>query len=119
STKRFDTWFFACRAPVGEDGVVTIDGGEIREHEWVRPAEMLARRDAGDIQLVPPTFVTLHDLAVHDTVDAVLAAAAAREPLRYATRLGTTDEGLVTMWAGDAGYESGDADAAGPRHRVV
>lgn len=54
STKRFSTWFFVCRAPVGQDGVVTIDMGEIHEDEWVRPAEMLARRDAGEIQLVPP-----------------------------------------------------------------
>jgi 8-oxo-dGTP pyrophosphatase MutT (NUDIX family) len=116
---RFATWFFACRAPVGEDGVVTIDGGEIHDHAWVRPAEMLERRDAGDIQLAPPTFVTLHDLSGHPDVDTALAAAADRTPPRYATRIGTTDEGLVTMWDGDAGYESGQADTPGPRHRVV
>lgn len=117
--KRFATWFFACRAPVGEAGVVTIDMGEIHEDEWVRPADMLRRRDEGEIQLAPPTIVTLHELATHDAVDSVLATAAAREPFRYRTRVGNTDAGMVTMWAGDAGYDSGDAEAPGPRHRLL
>lgn len=117
--KRFGTWFFVCRAPVGEDGEVTVDGGEIHEHEWVDPATMLRRRDEGDIQLAPPTAVTLFELADHDTVDAVLAMAGARTPFRYFTRLAESTEGLVTLWSGDAGYESGDADAPGPRHRIV
>jgi 8-oxo-dGTP pyrophosphatase MutT (NUDIX family) len=120
STKRFATWFFVCRAPVGEDGVVTIDMGEIHEDQWVRPAEMLARRDAGEIQLVPPTVVTLHDLAAHDTVDAALAAARSREPFRYVTKILGTDDGiLVALWGGDAGYDTEELDAPGPRHRLV
>ncbi len=117
--KRFATWFFVCRAPVGEAGEVTIDGGEIHEDAWVRPSDMLRRRDDGDIQLAPPTVVTLHDLARHVDVDLALAAAAARTPFRYATRVGTVDDAIVTMWAGDAGYESGDASLDGPRHRIV
>jgi len=117
--KRFATWFFACRAPVGEAGEVTIDMGEIHEDEWVRPVDMLRRRDEGTIQLAPPTIVTLHELAVHDEVDDVLAAAGARDPFRYATRIGETDAGLVTMWAGDAGYDSGDVHAPGARHRLT
>lgn len=117
--KRFATWFFACRAPVGEAGVVTIDMGEIHEEAWFRPADVLRRRDEGDIQLAPPTVVTLHELAPHDDVESVLAAAAAREPVRYRTRIGTVEDGMVTMWAGDAGYDSGDAETSGPRHRLT
>ncbi len=121
STKRFATWFFVCRAPVGEDGVVTIDGGEIHEDEWVQPAEMLRRRDAGEIQLVPPTVVTLHDLAAHADVDAALDAARARAPFRYLTKIvaDPADGTLVAIWDGDAGYESEDLDAPGGRHRLV
>jgi 8-oxo-dGTP pyrophosphatase MutT (NUDIX family) len=122
STKRFLTWFFLCRAPVGEAGVVTIDGGEIHEDAWVRPAEMLARRDAGEIQLVPPTWVTLHHLARHATVDDALADAAAREPERFASRILQVPEGdrpLVLAWDGDVAYDGGPVDAPGPRHRLV
>lgn len=117
--KRFATWFFACRAPVGEAGVVTIDMGEIHADEWVRPADMVARRDDGEIQLAPPTVVTLHELATYPDVDAALAAARDRTPFRYQTRIGQTEAGMVTMWEGDAGYDSGDAAARGPRHRLV
>ena len=119
STKRFATWFFACRAPVGEAGVVTIDGGEIHEDEWVRPADMLARRDEGTIQLAPPTFVTLRELAAHDDVDSVLAAAAGRNPFRYRSRIERQDDAMVILWGGDAGYETGDLTAEGDRHRLV
>jgi hypothetical protein len=41
------------------------------------------------------------------------------EPAHFATRVGRSDAPRVVMWAGDAGYESGDVDAAGPRHRLV
>lgn len=121
STKRFATWFFVCRAPVGEDGVVTIDMGEIHEDEWVRPAEMLARREAGEIQLVPPTVVTLHDLVPHADVEAALDAARSRDPFRYRTKiLGLPDgSGMATIWQGDAAYDSGDPEADGPRHRLT
>ena len=46
--KRFLTWFFVARAPVGK---VEIDDGEIRDHAWMRPADALARRDSKQIEL--------------------------------------------------------------------
>lgn len=121
SAKRFATWFFAARAPVGEDGEVTIDGGEIHDDVWVSPSEMLARRQSGDIQLAPPTVVTLLDLAAHDDVDAVLTAAAGRTPFRYLTRVAAPIDGqpMALLWGGDVGYDTGDATLPGPRHRLL
>ena len=37
---------------------VSIDGGEIEDHRWIRPADALAKHAGGDIDLVPPTWVT-------------------------------------------------------------
>lgn len=113
--KRFATWFFVAPAP---DGAVTIDDGEIREHRWLRPEAALELRDAGEIELVPPTWVTLHWLAEHEPVDSLMRAARELEPFRFETRLARLDDGAVALWEGDAGYESGDADAPGPRHRL-
>jgi 8-oxo-dGTP pyrophosphatase MutT (NUDIX family) len=114
--KRFATWFFVTAAPVGE---VVVDGGEIHEHAWVLPAEGIARRDAGEIELAPPTWVTLHDLATFATTAEVLDAVRTREPEYFETRIATGgDEAIVAMWHGDAGYESGDARAPGARHRL-
>jgi 8-oxo-dGTP pyrophosphatase MutT (NUDIX family) len=116
SPRRFATWFFLAPAP---EGTVVIDDGEIREHEWIRPADAVARRDAGEVELVPPTYVTLHDLAEYDTVAAAVAGFGTGEPPFFVTRIARVDGGLVSLWQGDAGYETQDPDAPGPRNRLL
>jgi len=113
--RRFLTWFFAASCPRGE---VVIDDGEIKDHDWMRPRQALERRDAGDIELAPPTFVTLFELARCGDVDAALAMARGRTPERFQTRICVSDAGPIALWHGDAGYESGAHDAAGARHRL-
>ncbi len=117
TAKRFSTWFYVARA---SDGDVVVDGGEIHDHAWLAPSEVLARRERGEVDLVPPTYVTLRDLASFPDVDSALAAAAARQPVpRYATLLVEVEGGSVLMWAGDAGYEAADPLLPGPRHRLT
>jgi nitrogen fixation-related uncharacterized protein len=43
----------------------------------------------------------------------------AAEPDVYVTRMGRVEGIGVSMWAGDAGYEDGDAEKPGPRHRLL
>jgi NUDIX domain. len=114
--KRFATWFFVAPAPAG---AVTIDDGEIHEHQWMAPSEAIAQRDRSEIELAPPTWVTLHTLARSATVADALAAAGATDPLRFVTRIAFLEDRMMAMWAGDAGYESGDSETPGPRHRLV
>lgn len=116
--RRFATWFYATEAPVGVDGDVTIDGGEIVDHLWVTPTEALARHHAGEVGLVPPTWITLRHLEGHGTAAAALAAIADREPPFYLTRQISQDPPTVA-WHGDAGYDSGDLEAPGGRHRLT
>jgi 8-oxo-dGTP pyrophosphatase MutT (NUDIX family) len=114
--RRFSTHFFVARASAGE---VVVDGGEIHDHAWLAAREVLARRDRGEVDLAPPTWMTLHDLAEHRTVDAALAAAARRDPVpHYETRWVTLDDGAVAMWEGDGGYDTNDPDQPGGRHRL-
>lgn len=114
--KRFDTWFFVAPAEAGE---VAIDGQEIHDHLWLPPKEVLARRDAGELDLAPPTFVTLAELAQASSVEEALQLADLRQPLPfYASRFSATGE-PVLMWAEDAGYEAGDPSLAGPKHRLL
>lgn len=114
--RRFSTWFFLAPAPSGR---VAIDGGEIHDHVWARPAEVLERHAAGEIEMVPPTWVSLHRLAGFGTVDEALADARARPVEHFVTRMVAVDGGLVAMWHGDAGYDTGDPETPGPRHRLV
>ncbi len=111
--RRYATWFFAVRAPAEE---VTIDEAEIVHHEWMTPAEALRR---GEIELAPPTWVTLHTVGRFATVQEALSHLARRRPRRYETRIGPGQDGPVAMWAGDAGYDSRDPAVPGPRHRLA
>lgn len=114
--RRYATWFFVARAAEGD---VLVDGGEIRDHAWLTPQEVLDRRARGEVDLAPPTFVTLTDLAVHADVGEALASASARSPLpRYSTRWRVVEGGAVALWAGDAGYDANDPEMPGPRHRL-
>lgn len=113
--KRFSTHFFVAPAPTG---AVTIDDGEIRDHMWVSPAEGLRRRDALEIELAPPTWVTLHTLTASATVADAIAIARASVPEHFTTKAAFTDEGVVVLWHGDAGYDDGDATREGARHRL-
>jgi 8-oxo-dGTP pyrophosphatase MutT (NUDIX family) len=115
TAKRFATWFFLGPAP---GGPVTVDMGEIRDHRWLRPADAIARRDAEEIELAPPTWLTLHRLAGYPNVAAAIADAQAREPEFFETHVARVEGGAAALWEGDAGYESLDGDAPGPRHRL-
>jgi len=114
--KRFDTWFFA--APVAAEVAVEVDGGEIHEHRWLRVGQALAAQKAGEIELPPPTFVTLVGLSPHRTVDEALAALSAGGAETFVPRLRAGAGGACSLYAGDAGYEAGDPDRPGARHRL-
>jgi 8-oxo-dGTP pyrophosphatase MutT (NUDIX family) len=116
AARRFATWFFMAAAP---EGTVVIDDGEIRESLWIRPAEAMRRRDAGEIEIVAPTWVTLHRVTEAASTAEALASAAAAEPGIYRTRLGRVEGGMVALWHGDAAYDDSDTAKPGPRHRLV
>lgn len=104
--KRFSTWFFLAEAPAG---AVTVDDGEILEHAWWRPAEALDRAHERRIEILPPTWMTLHDLASFPTVTAARAAVLERGPRAYATRIVRTASGAAAVWEPDAAYKIGRA----------
>jgi 8-oxo-dGTP pyrophosphatase MutT (NUDIX family) len=75
--RRFDTFYFAAHAPAGS---VSVDQGEVDAYRWMRPADALAACAARQIELPPPTFVTLTQLALHADPQAALAALRSRVP---------------------------------------
>ncbi len=77
--RRFDVPFLVARMPAGQTPVA--DEAEQFEPVWVRPADALARHEAGRFFMIFPTIRTLQRLAQFDAVDAVLAACAGEQPL--------------------------------------
>ncbi len=116
--KRFATWFFT--AAVSGDEDIAIDDGEIKEHAWLNPAQALARHAKGEIDLVPPTWITLYHLSRYSPAAAVVEHFREHAPKVYKTRVVKAASGArVAMWEGDAGYAPWDADVDGERHRLV
>jgi len=115
--KRFSTYFFATKLLDGDE--VTIDDSEIIEHSWFRPHEAINLRDAGEIELAPPTWVTLNHLISFTNVEDALNALDVKDPIFYETHIAQSVKGPVAMWFGDAGYENTDPDMPGERHRLT
>lgn len=116
--KRFATWFFA--AHLREEYEVRVDKGEIEDHTWIRPATALARHSAGEIDIVPPTWITLYHLSRYQPASAMLQHFSDNEAKVYATRVVKTAQGSrVALWHGDAGYDDWDAEVEGHRHRLL
>lgn len=119
--KRFTTAFYVAALPQDHEEVV-IDDGEIREHAWRRPQEMLALHSRGHVSLTPPTYITLSQLSGYDTAAHVVEADRAVE--HFATRFTIVDDVALAMYHGDRGYESGDpgpveSSSEGPMHRLL
>jgi 8-oxo-dGTP pyrophosphatase MutT (NUDIX family) len=112
----FPTWFFITAAPAGP---VAIDGHEIHDHAWMHPADALRRRDAGEIELAPPTWVTLHRLGAFRDPEGAFEGLSTGSPRIYLTRIERIDGGMTSVWAGDSAYTDGDLARPGPRHRLT
>jgi 8-oxo-dGTP pyrophosphatase MutT (NUDIX family) len=118
--KRFSTWFFVAALPEGAADVV-VDGGEIGDQMWTTPAGALGRHAAGEVELAPPTWMTLRALADAGSVEQVLDEARdAAEVPHFATRVVMDGPTIVTVWAGDVAYtlDPPDLDIPGPRQRL-
>ena len=115
---RFSTWFFVAQTAQAHE--VQIDDGEIKEFEWLDPMDALERHKKGEIDLAPPTWVTLYSLSRVSNSIEFLDRMRNQEPRFYETHIGVNQEGVrIAMWSGDTGYEDYDADALGARHRLV
>ena len=116
--RRYATWFFA--SILESDQTIAVDGFEIQNHEWIQPVEALARHAAGDIDLAPPTWITLHQLARHQPASA-LWQVLNEQPVRiYETRIRKdSQDRRIALWAEDVAYAGGAVDQPGPRHRLV
>ena len=77
--RRFEVPFLVARMPEGQEPVA--DETEQFEPVWVRPADALARHEAGQFFMIYPTIRTLQRLAKFDATQAVLDAVAHEQPL--------------------------------------
>jgi 8-oxo-dGTP pyrophosphatase MutT (NUDIX family) len=116
SPRRFDTWFYL--AEVGADVPVRVDGAEIARHRWLAPAEALEAHRSERIRLAPPTFVTVSWLVDAASPAHARERVASAPLLTFRPRICRLPDGACMLYPGDAGYDAGDPDAPGARHRL-
>ena len=107
--RRFDTRILLARAPQGQEPL--HDDGETIDSLWMSPADALAKVEAGEFMMMPPTIASLRFVAGHPDADAALAAAAAIErPTAIEPKLVVAPDGRVTdiLLPGDDGYDAAD-----------
>ncbi|MEU5782536.1 NUDIX hydrolase [Micromonospora lupini] len=75
--RRFDTYFFVALLPAGQR--TREVSGEADHTLWIRPADALARAEAGELTMLPPTLVTLAEVAAAGDLAGVARAAADRD----------------------------------------
>jgi 8-oxo-dGTP pyrophosphatase MutT (NUDIX family) len=75
--RRYDTYFFVATLPPGAAAAAVT--AEASHADWIGVEQALAEYDAGDRPLLPPTIVTLREMAAYASVAEVLAAAADRQ----------------------------------------
>ncbi len=74
--RRYRTWFFTAALPAGQ---VTRDvSTESSSVIWLPAMRAVAQAEAGDIFMLPPTYLTCLDVGQHADPDTVLAEAAGR-----------------------------------------
>lgn len=113
---RFATWFFLAPEVYGE---LVVDKQENSQARWLTPRRGMEEHADANFPMVAPTWCTLYDLDASPRIDALIDRSITQGPYRYQTRALRNEEGLWLVWLGDASYESGDLQAAGPRNRAL
>jgi 8-oxo-dGTP pyrophosphatase MutT (NUDIX family) len=105
--RRYDTRFFVAAMPGAQR---TRDvGGESDRVIWLRPAAALSAHADGRLAMLPPTVVTLAEIAAYPSIAAVLEAGTARDvrPVLPKIVLGD-DEEVRLLLPHDDGYPPGE-----------
>jgi 8-oxo-dGTP pyrophosphatase MutT (NUDIX family) len=100
---RFDTWFFAARAPDGARA--TPDGGECVDARWLRPRDALAACERDLLLLVFPTIKHLEQLARFGSVADTLESASGRTVEPIQPRVVVRDGVPEVLLPGEPGYD--------------
>ncbi|MEO8112991.1 MAG: NUDIX hydrolase, partial [Phenylobacterium sp.] len=100
--KRFDTWFYAVKAP--DDQLAACDGRETVDAEWIMPGEVLRMAAEGERKVIFPTRMNLQLLAEAASAQDAVARAAARPLVTVEPQMRSGPEGRVLVLPSDAGY---------------
>lgn len=104
--RRFDTRFYVVPLPAGQPA--SADLSELTEHAWSSPSSVAAAFERGEMRMVPPTLLTLEDLADsharHGSLQSMLAAERNRATPPVMPRIVMTDAAVRVVMPWDPEY---------------
>lgn len=114
--RRFDTRFFVAVAPQGQ--IASHDNNETIAHAWMRPAEVLERHRAGQIDMMFATAKTVEILGRFATTNALMNHIRNLDVIPTSIpRVSTSRSGRQVLIQGDHAYaEVGKLDPQGGGH---
>ena len=115
--KRFSTWFFVAVSDQASSRIL-VDGSEIIDYQWISPKSAIQKHQEGTISFMPPTFLVLRLLSHFDSTEKAFYALKNRAPYDVTPKMIFDSKIWMCMYPGDAGYEIGDLEVIGPRHRT-
>lgn len=98
--RRYDTWFYVAMQPEGHEPQDI--SGETSWAGWMEPLAALQNHSAA---MLPPTAVTLAELAEFPTVDSVLTAAEGRDLTPVTPRVILNQDSVHMALPGDPDYQ--------------
>jgi 8-oxo-dGTP pyrophosphatase MutT (NUDIX family) len=101
---RYDTRFFIAGLPQGQRALPV--GEEEDRAEWLRPSVALERHARGELPMLPPTLVTLAEIAGHASVADILRTAASRPLAPILPRAVLLADEVQLLLPGERGYET-------------
>ncbi|TFH67801.1 NUDIX hydrolase [Gammaproteobacteria bacterium LSUCC0057] len=113
--RRFATHFYC--AQVATQSEIAIDQSEIHDYRWLTPAAALSLHRQGELEMMPPTYLSLRLFAGFSRSAELLAALRAVAPYVVEPKIVRAERGLVSLYPGDCGFSEGQADAPGAQHR--
>ncbi len=91
--RRFRTWFFVAALPTGQrTRDVSTESSSVT---WMSPSAACDAFDAGELGMMPPTYLTCLEVAQHGSPAEVMAAAPGRVVEMFTPAVEVTDEGAT------------------------
>ena len=116
--RRFATYFFFVDTDFYNSDV-QIDDGEIKDHLWLTPSEALDRMKARELNMMPPTIMSLQLISNCRSTKEARSFLREQKPLFVLPVLKMKNSCAICLYEGDAGYHSGNEDVKGARHRYT
>ncbi len=108
--KRFATQFFISKLQNACD--VSVDQSEIVEFQWLSAANALQKHQVNELEMMPPTLVTLSEISKFERYEDIIKYYSDRENRSYNPRMkihendGNVDASF--LYEGDSGYDQTD-----------